>query len=102
MGHHGPLLLSAANPRPFLVSPTGNLIPRKRITLIDRLKHTQRQDEEIPLVRIIAHLADFESMGHAAISGERETADYDALAVGATSEAFDVETEVVVGGQNKA
>lgn len=69
---------------------TGNLVPRKGVALSDGLKHTQCQNEEIPLVWILAHLSDFEPVWNAAISREWKSTDDDAVSVLPSCEAFNI------------
>lgn len=59
------------------VRHTGNLVPRCEIVLLDVLKHTQRQDEQVPFVRVRPHLPDLDPQGHAAIVAQGESSDDD-------------------------
>lgn len=47
---------------------TGNLIPAQELRLVDGLQPIQRQKVQIPLIRVLLKLADFETYRHTAIA----------------------------------
>lgn len=54
---------------------TRNSVPRHGIILTGVLKHTQRQHEQIPLVRVGLELPNLRAQGHRAVGGEGQPAD---------------------------